>query len=74
MEKYDEIIKLDGRDFLIVDNLKYKDKDYIFVHAIENDDIAILEEYVENNEKMVKSVDDSLFDLLLGLFCKQNIE
>ena len=38
------------------------------------DDIAILEEYVENNEKMVKSVDDSLFDLLLGLFCKQNIE
>ena len=62
MEKYDEIIKLDGRDFLIVDNLKYKDKYYIFVHAIENDDIAILEEYVENNEKMVKSVDDSLFD------------
>ena len=74
MEKYDEIIKLDGRDFLIVDNLKYKDKDYIFFYVIENDDIAILEEYVENNEKMVKSVDDSLFDLLLGLFCKQNIE
>ena len=72
MMEYDDIIKLDNEDFLIVDELEYNGRKFLYVQSIKKEnDISIVEEYVKNDKTLVKSVEDSMFDLIMSLFSKK---
>ena len=75
MNRYDEILTLDGEEFVVVDELVYENKKYLYVNSLKNEqDIAILEEYEKDGKKVVKSVEDSKFDTLVNLFAKKIME
>ena len=74
MKEFDEIIKLDGEDFLVVERTTYEGKNYIYVNSLVNEnDISILEEYEKDGKKVVKSIDDNKYDLIMSLFAKSLI-
>lgn len=63
----DDIIILEGRDFLIIERVKYQEKNYLYVIATDGtNDITVLNEYEKNNKKYVKSVIDK--DLIDKIF------
>lgn len=75
MNRYDEILTLDGEEFVVVDELVYENKKYLYVNSLKNEqDVAILEEYEKDGKKVVKSVEDSKFDTLVNLFAKKIME
>ena len=74
MREYDEIIKLNGEDFLVVDRITYENKNYIYVNSLDNEnDISILEEYEKGGKKVVKSISDEKYDLIFNVFAKNII-
>ncbi len=75
MNRYDEILTLDGEEFVVVDELVYENKKYLYVNSLKNEqDVAIIEEYEKDGKKVVKSVEDSKFDTLVNLFAKKIME
>lgn len=53
------MIKLNDRDFLIIDKVNYENKNYLYVLAMDGtNDITLLNEYEENNKIYVESVTD----------------
>lgn len=53
------MIKLNDRDFLIIDKVNYENKNYLYVIAMDGtNDITLLNEYEENNKIYVESVTD----------------
>lgn len=55
----DDIIILDGREFLIVEKVDYQNENYLYVIATDgSNDITVLNEYQKNNKIYVKSVTD----------------
>ena len=55
----EDIIELDGRDFLIVQKIEYNNNDYIYaISTDEKRDIALLKESEENGKFYIKSVND----------------
>lgn len=73
-----DIIVLNDRDFLIIERVNYNENSYLYVIATDrSNDITVLEEYINNNKKYVKSVTDSdLIDkvfLLVGEKYKEKI-
>lgn len=75
MNRYDEILTLDGEEFVVVDELVYENKKYLYVNSLKNEqDVAILEEYEKDGKKVVKSVEDSKFNTLVNLFAKKIME
>lgn len=74
MREYDEIIKLNGEDFLVIDRITYENKNYIYVNSLDNEnDISILEEYEKDGKKVVKSISDEKYDLIFNVFAKNII-
>ena len=71
MKEFDEIIKLDGEDFLVIDRTIYEGKNYIYVSYLNNEnDISILEEYEKDGKKVVKSIPDEKYGLIFNVFAK----
>lgn len=71
MKEFDEIIKLDGEDFLVVERTTYEGKNYIYVNSLVNEnDISILEEYEKDGKKVVKSIPDEKYNLIFNVFAK----
>ena len=71
MKEFDEIIKLDGEDFLVIDRTIYEGKNYIYVSSLNNEnDISILEEYEKDGKKVVKSIPDEKYGLIFNVFAK----
>lgn len=71
MKEFDEIIELDGEDYLVVDRIIYEGKKYIYVNSLVNeDDISILEEYEKDGKKVVKSIPDEKYNLIFNVFAK----
>jgi len=71
MKEFDEIIALDGEDYLVVDRIIYEGKNYIYVNSLVNeDDISILEEYEKDGKKVVKSIPDEKYNLIFNVFAK----
>mgnify|MGYP002645278133 CR=1 FL=1 len=71
MKEFDEIIELDGEDYLVVDRIIYEGKNYIYVNSLVNeDDISILEEYEKDGKKVVKSIPDEKYNLIFNVFAK----
>lgn len=53
------MIKLNDRDFLIIDKVNYENKNYLYVIAMDGtNDITLLNEYEENDKIYVESVTD----------------
>lgn len=74
MKNYEEIIKLNNEDFLVISRLKYDGKSYLYVNSLVNEnDYSILEEYEKSGEMVVKSIDDNKYDLIMSLFAKSLI-
>ena len=71
MKEFDEIIKLDGEDFLVVERTTYEGRNYIYVNSLVNEnDISILEEYEKDGKKVVKSIPDEKYNLIFNVFAK----
>ena len=71
MKEFDEIIKLDGEDFLIVARTIYEGKSYIYVNSlIDENNISILEEYEKDGKQVVKSIPDEKYNLIFNVFAK----
>ena len=74
MKDYEEVIKLDNEDFLIVSRLNYEGKEYLYVNSLVNEsDYSILEEYEKDGRTVVKSIDDDKYELIMNLFTKNLI-
>lgn len=55
----DDIIILDGREFLIIEKVEYQNSNYLYVIATDGtNDITVLNEYEKDNKMYVKSVTD----------------
>lgn len=55
----DDIIILDGREFLIIEKVEYQNLNYLYVIATDGtNDITVLNEYEKDNKMYVKSVTD----------------
>jgi len=53
----EEIIIIDNRDFLIVKNFSYNEKNYIYAISTDGkNDVVLLEEKIVNGEELVESV------------------
>ena len=75
MDEFEEIIKLDGEDFLVVDKVLYEGKNYIYVNSTVNTyDFSILEEYKKEDKTYVKSIQDEKYDLIMSVFAKKIID
>lgn len=75
MDEFEEIIKLDGEDFLVVDKVLYEGKNYVYVNSTVNtDDFSILEEYKKEDKTYVKSIPDEKYDLIMSVFAKKIID
>ncbi len=62
-----DMIKLDNRDFLVIDKVTYQDENYLYVIAVDGkNDITILHEYEKMNKKYVESITDR--DLIDKIF------
>lgn len=55
----DDIIILDGREFLIIEKVEYQNSNYLYVIATDGtNDITVLNEYAKDNKMYVKSITD----------------
>lgn len=55
----DDIIILDGREFLIIEKVEYQNSNYLYVIATDGtNDITVLSEYEKDNKMYVKSITD----------------
>lgn len=54
----DNIITLDGKDFLICTEFDMESVHYIYGIALDDDSYVLLKEEIENGEKYVESVKD----------------
>lgn len=68
------IIKLDNREFFIINKITYQNNNYLYVISTDGkNDFTILNEYEKNNKKYVKSVTDkNLLDKLFYLIAIEN--
>ncbi len=63
----DDIIILDGREFLIVEKVEYQGSNYLYVIATDGtNDITVLTEYKKDDKIYVKSITDK--DLIDKVF------
>ena len=59
MDEFDEILELDGRDFLVIKKVVLNNKTYIYVFAMdESKDYSVLLETESDGIKYVESVED----------------
>jgi len=57
----EEIIIIDNRDFLIVKNFSYNEKNYIYAISTDGkNDVVLLEEKIVNGEELVESVKNEI--------------
>lgn len=68
-----DIIILDGREFLIIDRINYQENNYLYVIATDGtNDITVLNEYKKDNKIYVKSViDRTLIDKIFILVAQK---
>lgn len=66
----EDIIVLDGREFLILNKLNFNGINFLYVIATDgSNDFTLLNEYEENGKVMVKSVNDvNVIEEVLKLF------
>lgn len=70
----DRIITLDGKDFLICQELDVDGKHYIYAVSIDDDEYTVLLEYEKDGEMMVRSLtDDDEIKYILNIIAKENI-
>lgn len=76
MEKdYDDIITIDGEDYVIVDELIHDGNNYIYVINSETGDkVSILKETEENGEKYIESIPSEKIEYFMGLFARKFIK
>lgn len=70
----DRIITLDGKDFLICQELDVNGNHYIYAVSIDDDEYTVLLEYEKDGEMMVRSLtDDDEIKYILNIIAKENI-
>lgn len=73
--EFDDIIKIDDEEYVVVDELDYNEKHYIYIISSENEEkISILVETEENGEKYIESVAENEVELILSLFARKFVE
>ena len=71
--KREQEIKIDGKDFYIIDAINYNNNQYIYVQQIENDeliDIYMVYKYDSERNAMIHIKEPELLDTLLKLFAE----
>lgn len=70
----DRIITLDGKDFLICQELDINGNHYIYAISIDKDEYTVLLEEEINGEKIVRSLtNDDEIKYILNIIAKENI-
>lgn len=69
----EEIITLNGKQFLIINEIDIYNTHYIYAHSIEDSAYTLLRQSIDNNEKYVESVtDEEEFELVMSMIAKEN--
>lgn len=67
-----KIIYLNDKKFAVVEELEYKGKKYMYLVSTDAEEIQIVEEYTEDINKVIKTVNDKkLLDILEVEFAKK---
>ena len=67
-----KIIYLNDKKFAVVEELEYKGKIYMYLVSTTGEEIQIVEEYTEDINKVIKTVNDKkLLDILEVEFAKK---
>lgn len=67
-----KIIYLNDKKFAVVEELEYKSKKYMYLVSTTGEEIQIVEEYTEDINKVIKTVNDKkLLDILEVEFAKK---
>jgi len=73
--EFDDIITIDNEDYVVVDELDYNGKHYIYIIYLENEEkISILVETEENGEKYIESIPETEVELIMSLFARKFVE
>jgi len=73
--EFDDIITIDNEDYVVVDELDYNGKHYIYIISSENEEkISILVETEENGEKYIESIPETEVELIMSLFARKFVE
>lgn len=69
-----DALKLEGRDFVIIDEIKINDIVYVHLaNADDPEDFCIRKIILKNNEEILTGLDsDEEFDMALDMFIKKN--
>ena len=72
MEEEVKTLILNDKEFAVVDELEYKGKKYMYLVEITGEEIQIVEEFMEDLNTVVKTVNDKkLLDILEVEFAKR---
>lgn len=72
MEEEVKTLILNDKEFAVVDELEYKGKKYMYLVELTGEEIQIVEEYMEDLNTIIKTVNDKkLLDILEVEFAKR---
>lgn len=72
MEEEVKTLILNDKEFAVVDELEYKGKKYMYLVEITGEEIQIVEEFMEDLNTIIKTVNDKkLLDILEVEFAKR---
>lgn len=72
MEEEVKTLILNDKEFAVVDELEYKGKKYIYLVELTGEEIQIVEEFMEDLNTIIKTVNDKkLLDILEVEFAKR---
>ena len=72
MEEEVKTLMLNDKEFAVVDELEYKGKKYMYLVELTGEEIQIVEEYMEDLNTIIKTVNDKkLLDILEIEFAKR---
>ena len=72
MEEEVKTLMLNDKEFAVVDELEYKGKKYMYLVELTGEEIQIVEEYMEDLNTIIKTVNDKkLLDILEVEFAKR---
>lgn len=71
----DEIIELNGKDYLITNKLIHNDKTYYYISEANSSNMALVCETIKDNESYLESLSDPKeIELILALMLKDELK